>query len=280
MAAATIAIVCVCIIVFIVALVLYKGVFVVHQAEGARWAAARRSCLRSHAPSPLPARAAGIVVERLGRYDRVLKPGINFVVRGTFVAVVFCSVPLIMRSCVEQVPFLEAPRTFTWRKTYIDANSRIRDTTTTHYRIDLRESVFNFLRQEVYTKDTVLVDVNALMYYSISDVRKVSVGAWSPLSGHKPMAELVACQGLASRCVGTHVMVAPSRHALWNRGAGHLRSGGPTNRHQQRRADAAEGSVWWHELYACAGITRDHQQSHAAVLRENLRQVGHPRAPH
>lgn len=34
MAAATIAIVCVCIVVVIAALVLYKGVFVVHQAEG------------------------------------------------------------------------------------------------------------------------------------------------------------------------------------------------------------------------------------------------------
>ena len=72
-----------------------------------------------------------------------------------------------------QIPFYEAPRTFTWRKTYIDVNSRVVDTTTTNFRIDLRESVFNFLRQEVYTKDTILVDVNALMYYSIGDVRKV-----------------------------------------------------------------------------------------------------------
>jgi len=93
--------------------------------------------------------AEGIVVERLGRYDRVLKPGLNFV-----------------------VPFLEAPRTFTWRKTYIDVNSKVVDRTVNDHRIDLRESVFNFLRQEVYTKDTVLVDVNALMYYSIGDVRK------------------------------------------------------------------------------------------------------------
>jgi regulator of protease activity HflC (stomatin/prohibitin superfamily) len=42
----------------------------------------------------------------------------------------------------------------------------------TSHRIDLRESVFNFLQQEVYTKDTVLLDVNALMYYSIFDIKK------------------------------------------------------------------------------------------------------------
>ena len=38
-------------------------------------------------------------------------------------------------------------------------------------RIDLRENVFNFMRQEVYTKDTILLDVNSLMYYRISDVK-------------------------------------------------------------------------------------------------------------
>lgn len=93
--------------------------------------------------------AEGIVIEKLGRYDRVLQPGINFV-----------------------VPFIESPRAFTWRKTYIDVNARIVDATVTNTRIDLRESVFNFLRQEVYTKDTILVDVNSLMYYSIGDIKK------------------------------------------------------------------------------------------------------------
>ena len=36
----------------------------------------------------------------------------------------------------------------------------------------MREAVFNFLPQEVYTKDTVLLDVNALMYYRITDIKK------------------------------------------------------------------------------------------------------------
>lgn len=112
------------VVLLVVALFCYKTLYIVHQAEG-------------------------VVIERLGRYNRVLQPGISFV-----------------------WPFVEAPRTFTWRKTYIDVNSNVVDRTTTDFRIDLRESVFNFLRQEVYTKDTILVDVNALMYYSIGDVRK------------------------------------------------------------------------------------------------------------
>ena len=42
----------------------------------------------------------------------------------------------------------------------------------TGFRIDLRESMFNFMKQEVYTKDTVLLDVNALMFYRIVDIKK------------------------------------------------------------------------------------------------------------
>lgn len=93
--------------------------------------------------------AEGIVIERFGRFNRILSAGVNFV-----------------------WPISEQPRRFTWRKTYIDEAGRVRDTTTTEYRVDLRESVYNFLRQDVYTKDTVLLEVNAIMYYSISDTRK------------------------------------------------------------------------------------------------------------
>lgn len=39
-------------------------------------------------------------------------------------------------------------------------------------RIDLRESVFNFPIQEVYTRDTILLDVNSIMYYRIVDIKK------------------------------------------------------------------------------------------------------------
>mmetsp|Transcript_6826 Transcript_6826/g.16206 ORF Transcript_6826/g.16206 Transcript_6826/m.16206 type:complete len:362 (-) Transcript_6826:35-1120(-) len=110
-------------VLIVVGYILAKSIFIVHQAEG-------------------------IVIERFGRFERVLSSGINFV-----------------------IPFVDSPRSFTWRKTYVDLNGEVVDKTTTDTRIDLRESVFNFLRQEVYTKDTVLMDVNSLMYYSIGDIK-------------------------------------------------------------------------------------------------------------
>ena len=61
---------------------------------------------------------------------------------------------------------------FTWTKVAIDPYGQVRETNTTSFRIDLRESVFNFMEQQVYTRDTVLLDVNALMYYRIFDVKK------------------------------------------------------------------------------------------------------------
>ena len=48
----------------------------------------------------------------------------------------------------------------------------MKDESTSDYRVDLRECVFNFLSQEVYTKDTILLDVSSIMYYSIVDVKK------------------------------------------------------------------------------------------------------------
>jgi len=112
------------VVLFFLLLLVSASLFVVHQAEG-------------------------IVIERLGKFHRVLTSGLNVV-----------------------VPLIDRPRQFTWRKTHIGTDGSINDETTTSSRIDLRESVFNFLKQEVYTKDTVLLDVNALMYYNIFDIKK------------------------------------------------------------------------------------------------------------
>lgn len=92
----------------------------------------------------------GIIIERLGKFERILNAGLNFV-----------------------TPFVENPRTFDWKKVQIDANSgQHYETAVSNIRIDLREAMFNFPRQEVYTKDTVLMDINALMYYKIVDIKK------------------------------------------------------------------------------------------------------------
>ncbi|KAJ5066303.1 hypothetical protein M0811_03636 [Anaeramoeba ignava] len=111
-------------IVLIVILLLYKSMYIVHESEA-------------------------IVIERFGKFRKLLESGLHFV-----------------------APFVDSPRSFHWRKVSIAETGDVKDDTSTHYRIDKRESVFNFLPQEVYTKDTVLLDVNALMYYRISDVLK------------------------------------------------------------------------------------------------------------
>merc|ERR1740130_2458305 len=120
----TIAVVIVLLFLALVLWLLSKSIYLVHTAEG-------------------------VVLERLGKFNRVLHSGLNWA-----------------------LPLIDSPRSFTWRRTFIDANGKIRDESQTLYRIDLRENVFNFTRQEVYTKDTILLDVNSLMYYRIVDIKK------------------------------------------------------------------------------------------------------------
>lgn len=90
--------------------------------------------------------AEAVIVERLGRFEKVLQPGINFI-----------------------FPILEAPRGMNWKVT-----ARALDGTTYSYikekiRIDLRESVYDFPQQNVITKDNVTIKINALLYFQIID---------------------------------------------------------------------------------------------------------------
>ncbi|HLB40738.1 MAG TPA: SPFH domain-containing protein [Candidatus Babeliales bacterium] len=88
-----------------------------------------------------------IVIERLGSFDRVLGPGLHFV-----------------------MPFIEQPRAALW--TYvrpIDAHGRYQRILQQFERIDLREAVYDFPKQNVITKDNVTMEINALLYYQITD---------------------------------------------------------------------------------------------------------------
>lgn len=91
--------------------------------------------------------AETIVIERLGRFDRILGPGLHLV-----------------------TPFLEKPRSVTWTFLRPDENGRRyhRSVQTTH-RIDLREAVYDFPKQNVITRDNVTMEINALLYYQITD---------------------------------------------------------------------------------------------------------------
>ena len=87
-----------------------------------------------------------VIVERLGKYDRTLESGLNYI-----------------------IPILEAPRGIAWKVT-----QRGLDGTTYSYikertKIDLRESVYDFPRQTVITKDNVSISINALLYFQIVD---------------------------------------------------------------------------------------------------------------
>ena len=86
-----------------------------------------------------------IVIERLGRVHRVLHAGLHFV-----------------------IPFIDNPRYVHW--TYIEEYDRkYVSIERSMYRIDLREAVYDFPRQNVITKDNVTMQINALLYYRIFD---------------------------------------------------------------------------------------------------------------
>ncbi len=89
-----------------------------------------------------------VIVERLGKYQKTLNSGLNFI-----------------------VPILEAPRGVAWKVTQrgLDGQnySYVREKT----KIDLRESVYDFPRQTVITKDNVSISINALLYFQIVDAK-------------------------------------------------------------------------------------------------------------
>ena len=77
------------------------------------------------------------IIERLGKYYATLKPGINLI-----------------------IPFIDRPKTIIAYE-----HGRYRTTNS----IDLREQVYDFDKQNVITKDNVLTQINALLYFQIVD---------------------------------------------------------------------------------------------------------------
>jgi len=90
--------------------------------------------------------AQTMVIERLGKYSRSLTSGINLV-----------------------VPFFDQPRALDWHSVISLPSG---ETITRRYRsttIDLRETVYVFPRQNVITKDNVVVEIDALIYFQVTD---------------------------------------------------------------------------------------------------------------
>ncbi|TWI75517.1 SPFH domain-containing protein [Desulfobotulus alkaliphilus] len=91
--------------------------------------------------------AETMIVERLGRFHRALDSGINIL-----------------------WPFLDQPRQIHWRYVTQDASGEKRLTVTKLTdRIDLRETVYDFPRQNVITKDNVTMEIDALLYFQVTD---------------------------------------------------------------------------------------------------------------
>src|SRR5213076_3409962 len=90
--------------------------------------------------------AQTMIIERLGKYHRTLNSGLNFI-----------------------NPLLDRPRPIDWHQVIVTPAG---DSFARHFRtdkIDLRETVYVFPRQNVITKDNVVVEIDALIYSQITD---------------------------------------------------------------------------------------------------------------
>ncbi len=88
------------------------------------------------------------VIERLGRFHSVLAPGLNFI-----------------------IPFVDRPKMiYTRRVEHVGGRTYVRTVATPV--IDLREQVYDFPSQQVITRDNVTTEINALLYFQITDPKK------------------------------------------------------------------------------------------------------------
>ncbi len=90
--------------------------------------------------------AETMVIERLGKYHKTLSSGVNII-----------------------VPIFDRPREIEWKFVQVlpDGRTIVRRERTT--KIDLRETVYDFPRQNVITRDNVVIEINALLYFQITD---------------------------------------------------------------------------------------------------------------
>ena len=87
-----------------------------------------------------------MVVERLGKYHKTLAAGINII-----------------------IPIIDKPRSVQWRYPAEDINGSLFVKYKLRERVDLRETVFDFPKQSVITKDNVVTEINAMIYFQITD---------------------------------------------------------------------------------------------------------------
>ena len=87
-----------------------------------------------------------MIIERLGKYNRTLESGLHII-----------------------WPVFDKTRTIDWRfiKTDFKGNKYVQ--IKSQSRIDLRETVYDFPRQNVITSDNVSIEIDALLYFQVTD---------------------------------------------------------------------------------------------------------------
>ncbi len=91
-----------------------------------------------------------VLIERFGKFHQLLTSGIHFI-----------------------VPFMDQPRKTHWTFLKDQPGSRsVYRYIMAVERIDLREAVYDFPKQNVITRDNVTMEINALLYYQITDPKR------------------------------------------------------------------------------------------------------------
>ena len=90
-----------------------------------------------------------VIIQRLGQYEKTLTPGLHLI-----------------------FPIIEPPRKMLKLEKQKSSDGRTYSYLNYTSRIDLRETVYDFPRQNVITKDNVTISINALLYFQIIDARK------------------------------------------------------------------------------------------------------------
>ncbi|MFC1898512.1 SPFH domain-containing protein [Candidatus Cloacimonadota bacterium] len=87
-----------------------------------------------------------ILIERLGKFNRTLDSGLHII-----------------------WPIFDKTRQINWRYVKVDFKGNKYVQHKTESRIDLRETVYDFPRQNVITADNVSIEIDALLYFQITD---------------------------------------------------------------------------------------------------------------
>ena len=100
-----------------------------------------------------------VIIQRFGQFNKVLNPGLHWI-----------------------VPFIESPRPMLRLSKQKGLDGRTYSVLNYSSRIDLRETVYDFPRQNVITKDNVTMQIDSVVYYSVTDPKLYTYGIEHPMS--------------------------------------------------------------------------------------------------